>query len=1136
MIRRNWVIYNSIQFLKIVFLICLLTACKQQPKTALFERLTAANSGIDFSNDINENDSVNLFANEYTYMGGGVGIGDFNNDGLPDIFFTGSQVSSQLYINEGGNHFKDITKTAGVATQVWVTGVSVIDINNDGYADIYLCVSGTAIAAKRKNLLFINNRDLTFTESAAAYGLDYSGYSTQAVFFDYDKDGDLDMFLLNHRLDQYSPNNIVPDDVSGRSPACDRLFRNTGINAKTGHLSYKDVSDEAGIKEDGYGLGIAVSDFNDDGWPDVYVSNDYLGNDELWLNNQNGTFTNCIAASLKHQSYSSMGVDAADVNNDGKIDIMTLDMMPENNNRKKTMYSFMSYERYQLERDAGYEPEFMRNMLQINNGTIPKCDTTLPFFSEIGQLAGVSETDWSWSVLFADFNNDGWKDIHITNGMERDLTNEDFVQFKADHLSDNFSTAILKRRSLMQKLEEYKSVDLRNYLFINNHYFGFENIAEEAGIDIFTSSNGAAYVDLDNDGDLDLVVNNISGKATVFINSLEKNKIDSNAGYINFILEGDNNNRDAIGTKISIFYNGERQVDEEFPVRGYLSTVDKILHFGVGNNQVIDSVVVKWPDDKSQILEKVSPNQTIKLNYHQAHARANAKKEEQHLLFSDVTAEEKSVYKHKETFFNDYSFQRLLTQKYSRLGPYISIADINNDGITDFFIGGAYNQSGKLFTQNRDGTFHSSDLIQGKKEEEDMGSLFFDANGDGFVDLMITGGSTEFSPGSPVYTPRLYINDGKFNLKYKAGAVPASINTSASVIASADIKGDGSTDIFIGGRISSNFPMPPRSYILHNDHGSLTDITDTVCPELKYPGMITSAVWTDFDNDHQTDLVITGEWMPIRFFKNNHGRLHEVTASTGLINTSGQWRSLIATDIDNDGDIDIIAGNLGSNCKYHVSPQQPLQLYSMDIDHNGSLDPIPFYYIKNKNGKKEQFPGLSRDQFAEQVPSIKKRFLSYAAYASAQFDDIFTKQEQQHLFTLTCEETRTCIFENNGNGKFIMSPLPVEAQFAPVNAILCYDFDGDGNKDLLLAGNEYQTEVMTGRYDASYGLLLKGNGKNNFRAVPPVTSGFIVNGDIKDMKMIVTANGDQLIIVAVNDGLMKIFRIKKAHPRKIERH
>lgn len=1126
----------------IAILALLFMGCAHQENNSLFDGLDARQTGISFRNTITESDSVNLFVNEYTYMGSGVGVGDFNRDGKPDVFLAGSQVSSRLYINEGDYHFKDVTEKAGLHTNAWCTGVSIVDINNDGYPDIYVCVSGNIPGRTSRNMLFINNHDLTFTESAAAYGLAFSGYSTQAVFFDFDKDGDLDMYLLNHRLDHDRPNNIVQPDTSGLSPAADKLFVNTGIDPVTRHPVYKDGSLAAGIKEDGYGLGVAVSDFNGDNWPDIYVSNDYLGNDELWLNNRDGTFTNTIKTSVRHQSYSGMGVDVADINNDGLPDLMTLDMMPEENSRKKTMYSFMSYERYQMERDAGYSPEFMRNMLQLNNGNLPSA-AAIPFFSEIGQLAGVSETDWSWSVLLADFDNDGWKDIHITNGMGKDLTNADFVQFRADsHMEDNTKEGD-ERHILMNKLNSYGPVRLPNYFYHNNHDLTFSDESAAAGITEPTTSNGAAYADFRNKGRLDLIINNINQPASLLANRLN----DSAAHYLRFVLKGDSLNKDAIGTKITLYYKDQSphgvqagiqtrpqtriQTLEEYPVRGYLSSVDPVLHAGLGNVKTVDSITITWPNDRIQRLKNINTDQTLTLLAPSASEAAGMPQGQlsNEQLFEETQA---PVFRHTETFFNDYSIQRLLPQKYSQLGPFISSADVNRDGLMDFFIGGAFNQSGEVFLQQKDGTFEGEALITGKKESEDMGSFFFDANEDGYPDLLIAGGSDEFSPGSAVYTPKLFLNDGKGHFTEDTRAIPAEINTSASVVTGAMF--GNKTIIFIGGRVGWQYPLSPGSYLLQNDHGRLKDVTAEICPALKEAGMVTSAVWTDFTGDGQPDLVVAGEWMPVRFFANEHGLLKEVTPKTNLC---GQWRSLVAVDIDHDGDMDLIVGNLGLNNKYHVGPQRPLTLLAADLDNNGILDPVAFYYIKDKTGNRRLFPAISRDQLAQQVPAVKRKFLYYASYAKAVPADIYPgKQTAVTAGALTpgitqkliCTETRSGWYENKGNSQFVFHPLPLEAQFAPVNALVCADLDGDGWEDLVIAGNEYQVEPMTGRYDAGYGLFLKGDGKGHFIAQTPVRSGLILDGDIKDLRLIPSAGGGKCLLAAVNDDYMKLFKLN--HP------
>ena len=1090
----------------VLFLLCNIISCSSPKKEGLyFTILPASETGIDFNNTIAEDDSTNMFVNEYTYMGGGVGIGDFNNDGLEDIFFAGNQVSSKLYINKGNMKFEDVTQNAGVATTSWCTGVSVVDINNDGWPDIYVSVSGKVPGSQRKNLLFINQHNLTFKEEAAEYGLADTSYSTQAVFLDYDKDGRMDMYLLNHTLNDNRPNDIRDNKIDSNAIAGDKLYHNEGIPPGMNHPVFKDVSKQAGIVEDGNGLGVVVSDFNGDGYPDIYVWNDYIRNDVLWLNNKNGTFSNCIASSLRHQSYSSMGTDAADINNDDLPDIITLDMQPETNERKKMMYSFLNNQRHQLEMDKGYQPEYIHNMLQLNNGVRQIDNREEPFFSEIGEMAGIAETDWSWSVLIADLDNDGWKDVHITNGLGRDPTNIDFLEYRRKTVMESGipDNDPRQRKILTDQLTALGNVSLRNYLYTNQGGLTFEDVSQKAGIDQTSISNGAAYADLDNDGNLDLVTNNINGNSFIMHNDINKQADTGRRNnYLTLKLNGDTLNKNGIGTIAYAYSNGLSQMVEQYPVRGYLSTVDNRLHFGFGKKSP-DSIKIIWPDGKMQVIEHPVINRILQVNYKDANLQYTPAKPVADSFFTDRTENIKADFQHKETFFFDYGFQPLIPQKYSQEGPFISTGDMNGDGLEDFFIGGAFKQSGKIFLQQKDGTFKSKDLVTGTKYEEDMQSVLFDANGDGYPDLLIAGGSSEFEVTSSFYRPRLYLNDGKGNFKLDSSAFSPIIRTPAKCVAVADMDGDGDVDIFIGGRVSlGTYPVPPRSYILRNDHGKFIDVTASVCPALEDIGLINSAAWVDIDNDKKPDLVIAGDWMPIRIFKNNGKTLTEITNQTGLQNFQGLWRSLVVTDIDNDGDLDIIAGNLGLNNPYHINAQQPAELIAKDFDGNGIIDDIFCYYIKDNDGKYQLSSGISRDAWAMQVPSIKKRFGQNSSYAKASMDQIFTKEMMDSALVLKCNEARSGYFENDGKSHFIFHPFPLQAQEAPVNAIACTDINEDGNTDIILAGNEYQANVMSGRYDASYGLLLTGNGKGQFNAVSPVASGLILDGDVKDLKLI----------------------------------
>jgi len=1128
-------------------LLCLsllgLAACKSGKKKTLFDLLTPQQSGIHFRNDITEDDSTGSFIDEFGYMGGGVGIGDFNNDGLKDIFFTANQTSCRLYLNKGDNRFEDITVKAGLSTAVWATGVSIVDINGDGYDDIYVCVYGKDLLHPAKNLLFINQHDLTFKEEAAEYGLADVGFNTQAVFFDYDGDGDLDCYLTRYLLNGPGANTVYPKDLSGHSPANDKLYRNDGDVRRLGHPVFTDATANANIRDCGYGLGIVASDLDNDGWPDLYVSDDFISDDLLWLNNHNGSFTDRLHSATGHTGYSGMGVDAADLNNDGLPDIVTLDMLPEYNRRRKMSFSPMNDERYRLERSMGYQPQFMRNMLQLNNGVYRSGDTLIPYFSEIGQLAGISATDWSWSVLLADFDNDGWKDIHITNGIGRDFINSDFLDLSKSILSSDRSKQE-QRRLIRQELTSLDHVNLAGYLYLNARNDAFTDASDAAGINLPAMSSGAAYVDLDNDGDLDLVVNNIDREPFVFINTTIQKGRPVTRHYLRVRLKGEPPNMAGFGAKLWLTAGGSRQMLEQSPVRGYLSSVDQTLLFGLGDATHIDSLTVEWPDHRRQLLRDVRGDTTLILAQQNAQI-SPVQRMGVEALFSEASAATNILYRHKENVYNDFTSQQLLPQKYSQLGPFIATGDLNNDGLTDLFVGGAFHSPGKIFIQQRDGRFASHSLPDTTHWQEDMDCVFFDADGDGDLDLLVTCGDRLFEEGSINYVPRLYLNNGKGEFSLSKDAVPGGVATSAGCVSIGDLDGDGQPDIFIGGRVSQRYPLPPRSFILRNDKGHFTDVTSSVCPALCRAGMITAAKWMDFDNDGHTDLVIAGEWMPLRFFKNYRSRLIEVTDSTGLTGNNGLWRSLAVADLDGDGDPDIVAGNLGLNNDCEAGEERPIELFATDLDHNGTIDPVLCYYLKDEDGVKRSYPAARRDELARQAPLVAKRFPLNRDYAQAAFADIYQAAPGDSLLHFSCTETRSCWFENLGHGKFRKHALPVEAQFAPVNAILCADLDHDGILDLLLAGNEYQTNVLRGRYDASYGCFLKGlpvepsalaggnqeppsggNQARRFTCIPAAATGLRLRGDIKSMALVRSARGHNLVLAAANDDSLRVLEIK----------
>ncbi len=1168
----------------IVWCCVLVSGCGKlhRPGELTFTPLSASKTHISFANQLTESDSVNFYTNEYMYIGSGVGVGDFNNDGLQDVFFAGSQVSCTLYLNKGGFAFEDISEKAGIQTSVWCTGVSVVDINHDGFLDVYVCVSHSPDPQKRKNLLFINQHDLTFKEQAGQYGLADTGYSTQAAFLDYDRDGDLDMYLLNHQLYNPQPNKLVPKDTTGHSPAADKLYRNDGTY-------FTDVSVASGIREDGYGLGVVVTDVNHDGYPDVYVANDYLSNDLLWLNQGNGQFANCLARSAKHQSYNSMGVDAADINNDLLPDLAVLDMSPMTNERKKSMFTGVSQEKFDVQQRLGYEPEYTRNMLQLNQGNSlsppapnervlasnPVSKSVAPplgvggaepVFSEIGQLAGISETDWSWSVLMADFDNDTWKDMHVTNGLARDLTNSDFVMFRQEATQPDYQFAgstgsqradLATIQNLRKRLDTYSSIEPSNVFFRNNRNLTFSDETNAVGLETPSVSHGAAYADFDNDGDLDLVVNNMNRQAFVYRNEVRQATTDTTANFLSVRLMSDGANSSGIGARVIAYANSGTQLLEQCPVRGYLSTVDTRLNFGLGKARTVDSLRVNWPDGRTQLLKDLNANQFLTIqsaNSQQAEPRIDG---QQPSLFQPVAL----AFTHQETPFYDYYQRRLQPQKYSQLGPCLATGDVNGDGLTDFFVGGAARQSGKLFIQNLVGQFDGHDLLPlaglkpganstapgfnpargdpnspatGEKQEEDLAAEFFDADGDHDLDLLVAGGSTEYR-GNLMLPPKLFLNDGTGQFSYSPVAIPPTIQTLAATLAMGDYDHDGDLDVFVGGRVSADhFPLPPKSYLLQNDKGTFRDVTATVCPALAEAGMVTGAVWTDFDGDNQPDLVLCGEWMPIRFFKNTAGKLSEVTTRTGLTNLNGLWRSLAVADVDGDGDPDLVAGNLGQNNKYHISAEHPHILYAKDMDKNGSYELIPAYSIKNNAGDFDLFPDVDRTQFAEQTPIIKKKYLLHRDYAAVNMATLLNDIGTDGLLELRCTNASSAWLENRGRGQFMAHLLPTEAQFAPVNAIVADDLDGDGKTDLLLAGNEYQTEVSTGRYDASLGLFLKGNGKGGFLPIPYKQGGIRLEGDVKALRVVEGLTHEKMILAGINGSSLQGLVVRPARKTPVK--
>lgn len=1071
----------------------------------LFTLVSPDKSNVDFVNLLIENEDLNIMKYDYLYNGGGVAIGDINQDGLEDIYFSGNMVDNKLYLNKGDLQFEDITEKAGVAApNGWSSGVTMADVNCDGLLDIYVCRSAFDNYRQRRNLLYINNGDLTFAEQAEDYGIDDSGYSTQAAFFDYDQDGDLDMYLLNHSLSQYSDFNEKTKDLKNSNNPLygDKLFKNIGGR-------FEEVTKEAGIKSNvlGFGLGVAVSDVNNDGWLDIYVCNDFNEQDYLYINNQKGGFKEQLEYYFDHVSLNSMGNDIADINNDGYMDVLTLDMLPEDNYRQKMMAGPDNYYKFSLLSESGFYHQAMRNMLQLNHGENRG-------FAEIGQLSGISNTDWSWAGLMADFDNDGRKDIFITNGFKHNFTDMDFIQYLADE-------TIKQRRggpmpSNMRMVESMPPIVVPNYMFKNNGNLTFDNVAEEWGLGQPGISNGAAYADLDNDGDLDIVVNNLDNYASIY-----RNNSTTHTGHhaLRVQFEGSHCNGFGIGANIAIHVGDQLIVQENTTVRGFQSSVGNSLVIGLGDINAIDSLIVTWPDQKQQKLYDLGVDTTYHLSYRLA-ADDTHTPTEKPSLFVKSKGVPGLNYIHEENYFNDFDADILLPHMLSTQGPTMAVGDINGDGLVDLYAGASKGFSGAIYIRQTDGTFSGSAVFAEDANSEDLDALFFDADGDGDNDLYVVSGGSEFTARDADLQDRLYLNNGS-GLLEKVNTLPVML-TSGSCVIPHDIDQDGDLDLFVGGRLKpGGYPVSPRSYILENDgSGSFSDITSTVCKDLMYPGMVTDAVWSDFDADGVKDLILVGEWMPVTLFKNTGKGLEKLTDSTGLEDTEGWWNTIVAYDIDQDGDDDYLVGNLGLNAQLKASTTHPVSLLHKDFDGDGVIDPILSYFIDN-----DSYPALSRDDMIGGMNYLKQRFNSYAEYATTRTQDIFTEQELDGASTLLAKALESGWIENKGNGYFTLHAFPMMAQVSPVYSILPGDFNHDGRPDVILGGNFSNTRVKFGRYDANNGVLLLGNPLGSFDYAGTEMSGLNIKGEVRAMVMLPTAS-DSVVTVLKNSGPMEFWTMK----------
>jgi enediyne biosynthesis protein E4 len=1105
----------------------------------LFKLLSPAQTGVTFANTITPNDSLNLQSDFFLYNGGGVAIGDINNDGLPDIFLTGNMVTSRLYLNKGGMRFEDITDKAGVRTDgCWASGASMVDINNDGYLDIYVSCSGPegTPASRRANRLFVNNGNGTFTERAAQYGIADTGFTTHAVFLDYNRDGYLDLFVLNNSPHDFARGaaEIHPAGLRMGSHSYNQLYRNNGDG------TFTNVSREAGILQDvGYGLGVAVADVNGDGWPDIYVSNDDTPNDVLYVNNRDGTFTDKRGAWLKHASFAGMGVDIADANDDGWPDILQVDMLPAALSERKRMSGAMTYGGQLEFRRRGFRDDYQVNSLQLSNGLTPRGDVE---FSEIAHLAGVATTGWSWSALFGDWDNDGYKDIFITNGYPKAANDYDYQMAMAREKRQWRDPQGAHRRGL-EYLRQLRGYALTNSLFRNEGNLTWSDKTQAWGMDQPGFHFGAAYADLDNDGTLDLVVNNTNAPASIYQNVQPH---DDAHHYLEIKLEGESPNRRGIGATLILTAGGHRQYLYQSPWRGYMSSVDDRPHFGLGRAQRVDSLQVIWADGRYQLLTDLPVDRLLAVKQADAIAKRDARcgmrdpcgevasliPHPASRLFEPADIRHSIQYRHRAASQVDFDVQPLLPYMLSRQGPPIAVADVDGDGLDDVFIGGGAGVPGKLFLQRRDGSFVESTQGQpwaADSAYEDWGALFFDANGDGLPDLYVASCGYQLAPDSPLLQDRLYINRGGGRFVRDTQALPV-MHTCTATVRAGDFNGDGRLDLFVGGRLTPrSWPSPTRSYVLRNDGGGgrggrahFTDVTEQVAPELVHPGgMITDAAWVDYDGDGRLDLVTAGEWMPLQFYHNDGTTLRNVTASVGLPPSRGWWYSLAVGDFNHDGHPDLVAGNLGLNFAYATSTGNRVGVYAADFTGHQTTDVV---LTQEVGGTEYPMFGLAR--LGPQIYPLALRTPSYAAFATASMEQLFGTAPLGQAIHYQADTFASWYLQNNGNGTFTAVPLPNLAQIAPIRGLIAHDVDGDGNLDLIVAGNLFDTEPNTPPADAGNGLWLKGDGRGHFTPIPPLESGFLAPGRVTGLALVRTAVG-VAVLVANNGDSLQTFRITK---------